>query len=128
MSCLFALQVAKELDREKNATHELVIKASEDCLHAPTPRGTRSTQQRAAPSAGAKAEMKVANSTMMNWEFDPKDDTLLRVIVKVLDVNDNPPKFVKRVFTGGVTTEADFGTEFMQVLVSDQFFQSAPAA
>lgn len=33
------------------------------------------------------------------------------------DINDNPPRFVKRVFTGGVTTEADFGTEFMQVKV-----------
>lgn len=49
--------------------------------------------------------------------FDPKDDTLLRVIVKVTDINDNPPHFVKKVFTGGVTTEADFGTEFMQVTV-----------
>lgn len=42
---------------------------------------------------------------------------MLRVIVFVNDINDNAPQFVKEVFTGGVTTDADFGTEFMQVRV-----------
>lgn len=60
-------------------------------------------------------------SLVDGWMFDPKDDTLLRVIVKVTDINDNSPHFVKKVFTGGVTTEADFGTEFMQVTVSFVF-------
>ena len=50
--------------------------------------------------------------------FDSKDNSLLQVDVRVLDVNDNPPRFVSRVFTGGVTTEANFGTTFMKVLVS----------
>ena len=86
------MQVIKELDREVYDTHILLIKASEDCIHAPVNQS----------------------------DFDPSDDTLLKVIVTVNDINDNPPKFVKRVFTGGVTTEADFGTEFMQVKVSKQ--------
>lgn len=54
------------------------------------------------------------------WMFDPKDDTLLRVILKVQDIDNNAPHFIKKVFTGGVTTtiEAEFGTEFTQVTVS----------
>ncbi|KAJ9587165.1 hypothetical protein L9F63_019319, partial [Diploptera punctata] len=83
--------VIKELDREIYDTHMLLIKATEDCIHAP------------------------ANQSV----FDPSDDTLLKVIITVNDINDNPPKFVKKVFTGGVTTEADFGTEFMHVKAID---------
>lgn len=49
--------------------------------------------------------------------FDPNDDTQLKVIVNVSDVNDNAPKFLHRVFTGGVSTATDFGTRFMSVKV-----------
>jgi len=65
------------------------VKASEDCLHSPSP----------------------------SQNFIQDDDSLLKVLVFVNDINDNAPEFVKRVFTGGVTTEADFGTEFMQIKV-----------
>lgn len=84
------LQVAFELDREIQETYELVVKASEDCLHSP----------------------------LSNQDFSPDDDSLLKVIIFVNDINDHPPEFVKRVFTGGVSTEADFGTEFMQIKVT----------
>lgn len=83
----------KILDRESIDTHVLIVKASEDCISAP----------------------KMDAGTQVN--FDPHDDTLLRVVIKINDINDNRPKFVKRIFTGGVTTEADFGTEFMQIKV-----------
>lgn len=79
------------MDREESDTHVLIIKASEDCISAP----------------------KVDKFL----EFDTHDDTTLRVVVRVNDINDNPPKFIKKIFTGGVTTEADFGTEFMQIKV-----------
>lgn len=49
--------------------------------------------------------------------FDESDDTMLKIIVTVNDINDNPPKFMNDVFTGGVTTDADFGTQFMNVKV-----------
>jgi len=65
------------------------VKASEDCLHSPP--------------------------TIQGFIQD--DDSLLKVLVFVNDINDNAPEFVKRVFTGGVTTEADFGAEFMQIKV-----------
>lgn len=41
----------------------------------------------------------------------------LTVHVKVEDVNDNTPSFVSKIFTGGITTEADFGLDFMQIKV-----------
>nr|CAD7259200.1 unnamed protein product [Timema shepardi] len=85
------VMVAKELDREASKQHLILIKATEDCIHSP------------------------ANQNF----FDPTDDTYLKVIVEVEDINDNAPHFVKKVFTGGVTTEADFGKEFMQIKAID---------
>lgn len=51
--------------------------------------------------------------------FDPSDDTQLKVIVNVTDINDNSPKFIRRVFTGGVSTATSFGTKFMTVKAID---------
>lgn len=77
------------MDREKQDTHLLLIKATEDCSRFPK------------------------NQSF----FDSDDDTQLKVIVKVLDVNDNAPKFIHRVFTGGVSTATSFGTKFMQGMI-----------
>ncbi|OAD57365.1 Cadherin-23 [Eufriesea mexicana] len=85
------LTTAKKLDREKEEQHLLIVKATEDCNTVP------------------------ANETF----FDETNDTTLKIIINVIDINDNPPKFVSKIFTGGVTTEADFGTQFMQVKAND---------
>ncbi|XP_011499950.1 PREDICTED: cadherin-23 [Ceratosolen solmsi marchali] len=85
------LTTTDSLDREVQEVYELIIKATEDCNTIPM------------------------NQTIFN-EFD---DTLLKVIIIVNDINDNAPKFINRIFTGGVTTDADFGTEFMQVKAFD---------
>lgn len=82
-------QTARILDREQQEEHLLIIKATEDCNIVP------------------------ANET----SFDETNDTTLKVVVNVIDVNDNPPKFVSKIFTGGVTTEADFASQFMQIKV-----------
>nr|XP_037269685.1 cadherin-23-like isoform X1 [Rhipicephalus microplus] len=86
------LSATEPLDREEQANYTLVVRASDDCFHEPRPVS----------------------------RFDPKDNTLLQVEITVLDVNDNPPKFVSRVFTGGVTMEADFGVVFMTVKAIDR--------
>ncbi|RZF38140.1 hypothetical protein LSTR_LSTR005501 [Laodelphax striatellus] len=86
------ITAVKELDREMQERHELIVKASEDCATTPP--------------------------TNNSW-FELRDETLLKLIVNVNDINDNPPLFIKNVFTGGVTTEADFGTEFMHVKAID---------
>ncbi|CAG9863718.1 unnamed protein product [Phyllotreta striolata] len=85
------LMTTTPLDREKQDTHLLLVKASEDCNRSPKSQSF----------------------------FDSDDDTQLKVVVKVLDVNDNPPKFQRRVFTGGVSTATSFGTKFMQVQAED---------
>ncbi|KZC14307.1 Cadherin-23 [Dufourea novaeangliae] len=85
------LSTAKKLDREQQQQHLLIIKATEDCNTVP------------------------ANDSY----YDDTTDTTLKVIIDVVDVNDNPPKFVSKIFTGGVTTEVDFGTQFMQVKAVD---------
>lgn len=77
------------LDREQQEEHKLLIKATEDCKTVPENETT----------------------------FDKTDATLLQVVIRVDDINDNAPQFIKDVFTGGVTTEADFGTQFMHVKV-----------
>ncbi|KAK7024513.1 Cadherin-23 [Halocaridina rubra] len=51
--------------------------------------------------------------------FDSRDDTLLKVHVFVNDINDNAPKFTREVFTGGITTESDFGLEVMKITAVD---------
>uniref|UniRef100_T1KWL6 Cadherin domain-containing protein n=2 Tax=Tetranychus urticae TaxID=32264 RepID=T1KWL6_TETUR len=85
------LTVTRPLDRETRSTYSLIIQATNDCLKEPK-----------------KVD-----------KFDPRDNSLLQVVINIKDVNDNPPKFVKPIFTGGVTTEADFGTVFMSVKAID---------
>jgi len=55
------------LDREEQAVHVVVVKASENCNLTPE----------------------------MIDSFDPADDSLLKVIINVKDINDNPPTFDK---------------------------------
>lgn len=85
------LYTVEELDREEKQNYTLVVQASDDCFHQPKPVE----------------------------KFDTRDNSLLQVHVGVRDVNDNPPKFVKRMFTGGITAETDFGTAFMVVKAVD---------
>ncbi|XP_044756938.1 cadherin-23 [Coccinella septempunctata] len=85
------LTILKPLDREEQSAYLLLVKATEDCSATPRSDGF----------------------------FDPNDDTQLKVIVNVTDVNDNPPHFLHRVFTGGVSTATDFGTRFMSVKAYD---------
>lgn len=47
------------------------------------------------------------------------DSTLVQVRVFVQDINDNAPQFQSKVFTGGLTTAADFGTVIMELQATD---------
>ncbi|EDV92750.1 GH18658 [Drosophila grimshawi] len=47
------------------------------------------------------------------------DSTIVCVRIRVLDINDNPPRFRSKIFTGGITTNADFGLRFMRVEAFD---------
>ncbi|KAJ8730632.1 hypothetical protein PYW08_002045 [Mythimna loreyi] len=83
------LSTQKPLDREQKSEYTLTVLASEDCLSVP------------------KYEQEVDGISTLN------------VHVIVNDVNDNAPKFISKIFTGGITTEADFGIEFMHVKAID---------
>ncbi|XP_076254709.1 cadherin 88C [Rhynchophorus ferrugineus] len=85
------LQVTQPLDREERDSYLLLVKASEDCSRPPPGEHF----------------------------FDSDDDTQLKVVVHIADVNDNPPRFIKRIFTGGVSTVTAFGTNFMQIKAED---------
>ena len=84
------IMAIRALDREVTSQFTLVVKATEDCQQVPPEEAF----------------------------FRPEDDTLLKVTVHVDDINDNQPKFVRRLFTGGVTTESDYGAEVITVQVS----------
>lgn len=84
----YRLSTTRPLDREQIANYSLTILATEDCIATP------------------------------NYQADVDSVSTLNVQVTVNDVNDNSPKFVSKIFTGGITTEADFGIEFMHVKVN----------
>lgn len=54
-------------------------------------------------------------------KYDEEVDRISTLTVHVIvnDVNDNAPMFTNKIFTGGITTEADFGIEFMHVKAID---------
>lgn len=62
------LLLNREVDRESRAEYQIVVRATEECLSPP-------------PPLEAKRE-----------EFDPADDALLLVTVRVTDIDDSPPK------------------------------------
>lgn len=86
------LTATRLLDREAKSNYSLIVQATNDCFRVPQ-RVDR---------------------------FDSKDNSLLQVLVGVRDVNDNAPKFVKPIFSGGITTDTDYGTIFMSVKAIDQ--------
>ena len=51
--------------------------------------------------------------------FDPSDDTLLKVRIDVLDIDDNKPQFIKKVFTGGISTDTAYGSTVLTVHAFD---------
>lgn len=136
------LSLNSELDREIKSNYTLIIKATEDCLSPPEPfnltssrlskiinsrlRKPKTEMNRFTDSQnignGSESESEVEfyeDSEAEGSQMVADDATLVRVIVLVQDVNDSPPRFAQKVFTGGVATSADFGTEIMKVRAFD---------
>lgn len=85
-------------------------------------RFIRSSSSSSSSSKLQEIRREIANLIAEGVEIEEiltSDRTLLKVAVNVDDINDNAPKFESQVFTGGVTTEADFGTAFMQIKAID---------
>lgn len=134
------LSLNEELDREVKQNYTLIIKATEDCLSPPEafnltsnkiPKIINSKLRKPKNEINRFTDSQnIVNGTDDKIEqFDDSepetsqlvadDATLVRVIVYVKDINDNPPRFVQKIFTGGVATSADFGSEIMAVRAVD---------
>lgn len=145
------------MDREQQANHTLIIKASEDCSNPPESLNfnwpeplTNDTEALMDESpkivlnhGGSKKYLdqydryklsKSLEAPTPDYFYRPgereprsagsgflviEDSTLARIVIQVLDVNDNPPVFVSKLFTGGVTTTTSFGAEFMRISATD---------
>lgn len=130
------LSVVNELDREIKQNYSLIVKASEDCLNLPKPLNESTAKiPKAAKLINRKAKneinrftdsLNVVNGTEVieyeELEVDSMiagDATLIRILILIQDINDSPPRFAKKIFTGGVSTSADFGTEIMTLKATD---------
>lgn len=178
------------MDRENQANHTLVIKATEDCTRQPEPLTLSDTsdlnrmtynsaltrtgaggyhQQHTPPTSqewfnrfkhsrnlrsllsddndnmaaidftsgdyvadDADYDYESATNSTITGDNEPmpffqslisgalsEDGTLVQIVVHVQDINDNPPVFVSKIFTGGLTTAADFGTTIMTLQAID---------
>lgn len=150
------------MDREQNANHTLIIKATEDCSRLPKNLSLPLTSDRmsyhsALTRTKAQHERQLdlfnrykhsrslrSTSVTADNEYDTEyimdenhaievpyfqslisgilndDSTLVQVMVYVQDINDNAPEFISKVFTGGLTTAADFGTKIMHLKAIDK--------
>lgn len=76
-----------------------------------------------------KQNQSLTNSTNMD-DIDASEETIqqilneyrtfVRITVVVQDTNDNPPKFTSKIFSGGVTTSADFGARVVTLTAIDK--------
>lgn len=135
------LSLNSEVDRERKQNYSLLVKATENCLEPPQTLNITSNEISRAVNSRLRKSKSEPNrftdplnigiddenlSTEIYEEFMTEsssliaeDPTLVRVLVLIQDINDNPPRFTKKVFTGGVSTSADFGTEIMKLKAFD---------
>lgn len=140
------LTVERQLDRELVANFTLYVKATENCandtllqmdpmmhsqqigqLHSEKINYDRFKHSRQLRVVNVEYEMSTPGEPDLlsyenySGEEDPPklDSTIVCVKVRVLDINDNPPRFRTKIFTGGITTNADFGLRFMSVEATD---------
>lgn len=160
-------QVLKELDRELQPNHTLVIKATEDCTKPPAElklplaseldrmsyqsaltrtkshpdqdwfnryKHSRNLRSIMMTNVGEEDDFMYDTDYYNTMDVSPnvpkyqsllrgvlsEDGTLVQVVIHVQDINDNAPEFVTKVFTGGLTTAADFGMKVMQVRAIDK--------
>lgn len=141
------LSTQKELDREIKPFYYLHVRATENCLQQPSSmeysinkkleieidneplkpfsrrhggflRNSPVIYDRYKHSRSIRSTNE-ANDTLTSGEVLMTSSATVRLKIKVLDINDNPPRFRTKIFTGGITTNADFGTKFMRVEAVD---------
>ena len=92
------------MDREFRDKYELVIKATEHCY-----------------CLDEKTNKKLLDSpecTFLNNNYEPNDTTQFMVNIFLDDINDNPPKFNKKFYQIGITSEVEFGEAIFESCVN----------
>ncbi|XP_055621395.1 cadherin-23 [Toxorhynchites rutilus septentrionalis] len=126
------LKVLSELDREIISNYTLLVKATKDCGITLQNRSL-SWEDAVFPkvNGGENFRRNYRSYHDLGRQFSEQDmqtgkytrnrsnNSFLRVQINVQDINDNPPVFVQKIFTGGVTTTSVFGTQFMKLTAID---------
>ncbi|CAG0889558.1 unnamed protein product [Cyprideis torosa] len=87
------MTTTRELDREATPVFHLRVMATDYCLGIPT-------------------------SADGSW-LDVEHGSTMNLTIWVDDVNDNAPRFMRGMFTGGVSTDADYGLEVLRLQAVD---------
>ncbi|KAI8521628.1 hypothetical protein Bbelb_013820 [Branchiostoma belcheri] len=91
------ITTTRTFDREAQASYTLVVKASNNASYV-VPAGNRRKRDIA---------------------YDPTDPTLQEVIIEIGDMNDEAPRFTKREYSAGITTQFQFGDAVTVVTAID---------
>lgn len=100
----------KKLDREFRDEYEVAIKASEHCQCTIDPENNLDEKH-----CGFMMNVSSEN-------FDSNDISLLKVKIVIQDVNDNLPKFEKKFYQIGITSDIDFGDVILESFVNFIFY------
>lgn len=101
-------QTTQELDRETIPEYNIVIKATENCSWSNA-------------DAFGSSIYAFHNRSEIN-KIIQQNGGLVRVTIFVEDINDNAPQFASKVFSGGVTTSANFGSKVLTLNATDSDF------
>ncbi|CAF0900840.1 unnamed protein product [Brachionus calyciflorus] len=96
------LKPRDKLDRETKDKYELILKSSEycNCIDDASKDGCKFL-------------------TITHENFNPNDPSLIRLKIDVDDINDNKPKFDRKFYQIGITSDIDFGDIILESSVSD---------
>ncbi|CAH1246628.1 CDH23 [Branchiostoma lanceolatum] len=92
------IKTTRTFDREAQASYTLVVKASNNASYS-------------LPANNRRRKRDIA--------YDPADPTLQEVIIEIGDQNDEAPRFTKREYSAGITTQFQFGDAVTVVTAID---------
>lgn len=120
---LLSMEVGRGRRRQSAALHDSLMQYNENYN-----RYTHSRNLRAAiiediynsTNANNYLNHQSDDNCLQDEDILMADGAVVRVRIQVLDINDNPPRFISPMFTGGITTNANFGANFMKVEAVDR--------
>ena len=91
------LKQKHKLDREIRDNYQVIVKATEHCYCLDERKNK-------------KSPLESTECSFLNSSYDdPNDMSQLKVNIYLDDINDNTPKFSKKFYQIGITSEVEFG-------------------